>query len=300
LRQRLVGSFERMSSTDLKLNVAGIVVAILCDGYDCDFEVGDVYRPFIAGEGEAVETVVRVRREHPPESNWGEEILGMGSTWHLYRRTSEYVLDIPSRLPKSFPHRVAVFNRDFKTGTVYLFPPELSAGYYPLASQLDQFWMTNLLSLGRGIMVHACGIDDDGKGLVFVGPSDAGKSTLAELLKKHQQAVILSDECVILREVGGRFWAYGTPWGDVAGASPMGVPLAKVFFIKHAPQNTVKHKQGAEAVAALLSLTFGAPYDPIAMQHTLEFCSRLVEQVPCYELGFVPDESVLSVIRNVP
>lgn len=286
-----------MSSTELKLKLAGMVVAIVSDRYNCDFEVNEVHRPFIAAKGEPVEAVVRVRHEYLLKNDWGEEILGVGSTWHLYRRTSGYVLDIPSRLPKTFPHRVAIFTRDFETGTVYLFPPKLAAGYYPLASPLGQFWIINLLSLRRGVMVHASGVAYDGEGIVFVGPSDAGKSTLARLWKKYQDVAILSDECVILREVGGRFWAYGTPWGDVAGASPMGVPLARVFFIKHAPQNTVKRKQGREAVAALLPRTFGTPYDPIGMQHTLGFCVSLAERVPCYELGFVPDESVLSVIR---
>ncbi len=288
-----------MPSTDVKLNLAGIIVAIVSNRYDCDFEVGDAYRPFIAIEGGAVEAVVRLRHKYPPKGNWSEEIFGVGLTCHLYRCTSGYVLELPSRSPNASPHCVAIFTRDFKAGTIYVFPPELAASYYPLASPLSQFWIINLLSLGRGVMVHACGVDDNGEGVVFVGPSGVGKSTLAELWRNQQDVAILSDECVILRKVGGRFWAYGTPWGDVPGASPKGVPLARVFFIKHAPQNTVKRKQGREAVTALLPRTFSTPYDPIGMQHTLGFCISLVEQVPCYELGFVPDESALSVIRNL-
>lgn len=288
-----------MSSTELKLSLASIIVAIVSDGYEGDFEVDGVYRPFVTVEDKAVEAVVHVRHEYPPRSNWGEKILGVGTTWHLHRRTHGYVFDIPSRSPKSFPNRVAIFTRDFEIGTVYVFPLELAAGYYPLASPLDKLWIINLLCLGRGVMVHATGINDGGEGIVFVGPPDAGKSTLAQLWKKHRDVAILSDDCVILRKVGGRFWVYGTPWGDVPGVSPRGVPLARVFFIKHAPQNTVKPKQGREAVAALLPRTFSTPYDSIGMQHTLEFCISLVKRVPCYELGFVPDESAVSAIRNV-
>ena len=38
-------------------------------------------------------------------------------------------------------------------------------------------------------------------------------------------------------------------------------------------------------------------WDAAGMRFTLDFCAQLVADVPCYELGFVPDEHVLDVVR---
>jgi len=197
------------------------------------------------------------------------------------------------------PHRVAVFTQDFEAGTVYVLPFESSHGCYsyPLAFPLDVLWIMNLLSLGRGVMIHACGVDTDGRGMVFAGPSGAGKSTLAKLWNKYGNATVLSDERVILRRVGGRFVVYGTPWGSVVDASSEGVSLSKVFFIQHANHTFVKRMKEKEAVIDLLTQSFSALYDPAGMQYTLDFCTDLIKEVPCYELGFVPDESVLDFVR---
>jgi len=49
----------------------------------------------------------------------------------------------------------------------------------------------------------------------------------------------------------------------------------------------------------LLVRCFPPLWDAEGMRFTLDFCAHLVGEVPCYELGFVPDGSVVDFVRCV-
>jgi len=165
--------------------------------------------------------------------------------------------------------------------------------------------MVNLLSLGRGLAIHACGVIDQGKGLVFAGTSGAGKSTLANLWEDKKKTsskggiTILSDDRLILRKVKNRFWVYGTPWhGDAHISSPEKALLNKIFFLKQTPENYVRKLKKMDAVSRLLVTTFPTFYSSEGMGYTLAFCGDLINEISCYELGFVPDQRVIDLIEN--
>jgi hypothetical protein len=93
---------------------------------------------------------------------------------------------------------------------------------------------------------------------------------------------------------------YGTPWhGEYTGVSPHGVPVEKIFFLHHAKTNSVKQCRNAIAASMLLARCFPPIWDAEGMKYTLDFCAQLVNTVPCYELNFVPDKSVIDFIRCV-
>jgi hypothetical protein len=158
--------------------------------------------------------------------------------------------------------------------------------------------MICLLARNRGLMVHACGIDDGGEGYLFAGNSTHGKTTMARFWK--DQALVLNDDRTVLRWREDCFWMYGTPWhGEYPGVSPRGVPLKKIFFLHHAGTNSVSCKEGAMASSMLLARCFPPLWDTEGMSFTLEFCAKLVETVPCYQLNFVPDNNVVDFVRCV-
>lgn len=78
---------------------------------------------------------------------------------------------------------MAVFDNDFKHGEVYSRIPESGTSPdgllgNPLEYPLAEVLMICLLAQGRGLMFHACGIDDNGRGYLFAGNSTHGKSTM--------------------------------------------------------------------------------------------------------------------------
>jgi MoaA/NifB/PqqE/SkfB family radical SAM enzyme len=85
-------------------------------------------------------------------------------------------------------HRVAVFNPAHTHGTIYSLPRDLDhirkEGWHSLSLfPTDQIWLAPLLADRNAVLLHSAAAIVNGQGLVFVGHSEAGKSTTMELLK---------------------------------------------------------------------------------------------------------------------
>ena len=117
--------------------------------------------------------------------------------------------------------------------------------------------MVNYLARERGIIVHACGVVHCGKGFLFAGESGAGKSTLSRWWDGETNTELLSDDRVIVRKEGGKFWMYGTPWhGDARFGSPRRIGLDRVFFLRHGRENLIRATGQADTVMQLLKCSF--------------------------------------------
>jgi hypothetical protein len=155
-----------------------------------------------------------------------------------------------------------------------------------------------LLAQRRGLLLHACGVcPEPGGGLLFSGVSGSGKSTTARIWK-GAGAKILSDERVAVRKIAGQFTLFGTPWHGVDQSSnPEAVPLRCLFVIKHGEGNQARQLRPAEAVPLLMARAYLPFWDAEGMAFSLEFLDELCQQVPVYELGFLPDASVVDYVK---
>lgn len=148
------------------------------------------------------------------------------------------------------------------------------------------------------VLLHACGVKDGERGLVFAGTSGAGKSTIARLWEGQEGISVLSDDHVIVRERDGQFWVYGTPWPGQGGMStPEAATLERVFLVQHASENRAVPLGPLDGASGLLLRSFTTFWDVEGMAFTLDLLGQLSQKVPCYELGFVPDESVINFVR---
>ena len=111
---------------------------------------------------------------------------------------------------------------------------------------------------------------------------------------------MLGDEFSALVGGDGRFTIYGTPWpGEYSKVSYGGAPLNKVFFLRHSDKNLAKPVRGATAGAMLLARSFSPIWERTGMESTLATVNRLLHEVPCYDLGFVPDVDVVEFVRGL-
>ena len=238
-----------------------------------------------------------IHKQPPPPFPKKEKTFDSGQTWALFRSEGKLVLQNASLHSEISPSRFLFLAPDLKSGDLYVTgdtPQEAD----PLGYPLNQVLWIILLSQGRGLLFHACGIDDNGKGYLFLGNSGDGKSTTAKLWFDHG-ITVLNDDRIIVREKEGKFWMYGTPWhGDFKEHSSHGLSVRKLFFLRHGRKNSIQVKSGAESVSMLLARSFSPFWDKDGMSFTIEFCQRLVGQIPCYELTFVPDGRILDLVRN--
>ena len=151
--------------------------------------------------------------------------------------------------------------------------------------------MINYLAQGYGVIIHACGIDFNGKGMLFTGESGTGKSTLANLWDREKAGTVLSDDRTIVRYIDGEFRMYGTPWhGEAKFGAPPGVKLEKIFFLRHSQKNTIQQLSRVESVLRMLQCSFPPYWDAAGMEFTMAFFEKVATHVACHELAFKPDK----------
>jgi hypothetical protein len=296
------------ASVSKQLQIAGVILSIESVNGHWAFDAGSRYGPFEVSDQDAdVELTVHW---HPTVlEEMGDPLFSARDmphryppNWRLYKDgRGLYVLEVNSAVGQAIRHRVGVFHADFRHGNVYVeLDPAIHSVYpYPLATPLDRVLFVNIIAHGFGVMLHACGVVLDGKGYVFAGPSDAGKTTLCRLWAEFSGATILGDECLIVREHEGQFWIYGTPWVGEAGLfSPQGAPVDGLYFIHHADSNCVIPMPLAVAAEQLLAQSILTPYDVAAVEFGLDFSLKLVSEIPAHRFGFVPDESAVRFIKG--
>jgi len=219
---------------------------------------------------------------------------------HVWQAAGKQVLSIRSGTALAPFHLYTIFDNDFRTGEVYSAP---STGANTLLYHVGHFWfsmlLANFLGRQRGMLLHACGVSVAERGLVFAGPSGSGKSTMARLWHNLPGARVLNDDMLAIRKLDGRYRLYGLPWsGNKEWVSATDVPLDSIFFIQPAPRNRHTVKGETHAAKDLLLQPFLGLCDRIALEGVLDLVSALAQDVPCYELGFTPDRSVVDYIRD--
>ena len=80
-------------------------------------------------------------------------------------------------------------------------------------------------------------------------------------------------------------------------ALPDHAPLEQIFILKQARQNLANPLAPFVAVSHLLGRIFPPLWSANGMGFTLEFLEDLCNTIPCYELSFLPEPSVVEYVR---
>ncbi len=248
----------------------------------------------------AKEPDIRLRILHERWPDTGERVKVFDSTswWALYADADHYSISFHDTEPPHKENRRAILSKDFRVGTVY-------AGHrmhreFALSYPLEELIFISRLPERNGVIMHACGIAGPDGGFMFIGVSGAGKSTMTKLFRKQPGLKILSDDRIIIRDMDGELRMYGTPWhGEVDICENLGVPLKRIFFIKHWPKNEAARLPVAQAATTLLARCFPPFWDKDGMERTTALCADVAQRVPCYDLGFVPDERIIDFVKTL-
>ena len=154
-----------------------------------------------------------------------------------------------------------------------------------------------------GLLLHACGVLRHGGGDVFVGPSGAGKTTVAQLAAGYGQ--VLCDENMIVRlDVDGPkllstpFWGFSTPPEMIVRAR-VEAPLRALYILAQSPNFERTPLTAGEAALALLQSEKVAVERPASAAAWLDVAEQLVTQVPVYRLGFRPTPELWQFLATV-
>jgi radical SAM protein with 4Fe4S-binding SPASM domain len=223
--------------------------------------------------------------------------------WAIYKKGASWVyLGITPRRAGKLPYMAAVFNSDHTRGRIYTQRVKLykkgnlhSLTLFPN----DQVLLARILADRAGCYIHSSGVKFNNKGLLFVGHSGAGKSTMVTMLKGR--AEILCDDRIIVRKGPEGFKMYGT-WhhGDVPDVSSASAPLRAIIFLKKAGVNKLLRLEDKKEIAKrLLSCLITPLKTQDWWQKTLPIIDAMAQEVPCYILKFDKSGQVVELLKKL-
>ena len=288
---------------DTFLSVGDITLRVVSDDPRLASPPGGSLASFSADHGSA-DVEIHARWTDTPLECAGRVLFDSGGAWQLLESGGDLLFTFRSTIGGPHPYKIARFDPGLTAGDVQLYRPHFeqhpSAVAHPLQYPLDELVMIHVLSQGKGVEIHGCGLlDAAGRAYVFVGQSGAGKSTMARLWVDRPGATLLSDERVVLRTDGDRIIVYGTPWqGDAHFASPSSGELAAVFFLDRATTHAVAPVSGSRAAARLFACSFLPFHNTDAVDRTMAAVEHVTRNTPCYDLWFAPDASVVDMLAS--
>jgi MoaA/NifB/PqqE/SkfB family radical SAM enzyme len=293
--------------------IAGITVRIESD---LDFETVDFKQELLtfAVDGPGDDNVTFRHYFNMPDlsgKDLGEELYRK-PPWAISRKSGIwYYLGISPNLEDDELHRVAVFSPDHCHATIY--SPKKTAdqilenGWHSLSLfPTDQIWLGPILAERQAVLIHSAAAVLNGKGLVFVGHSDAGKSTTMELLKTGRsqnglRAEVLCDDRNIIRKWDDGWKVHGT-WshGTTADVSAGTAPLCAILFLEQSKENCIVPVTDRKVIwKCLLATLIRAAVTADWWQKELDILEKIVAEVPCYIMKFDKTGAILPELERL-
>jgi len=236
--------------------------------------------------------------------NLGQEIYRK-PPWAIYKKNSSWIyVGISPAEGDNEIHRTAVFSHGYTRAHIYndkvreeifrrggldsiiLFPT-------------DQIFIAQVLADRQGTYLHSGGVILEGKGLLFAGHSEAGKSTIVTMLQ--DKAEILCDDRMIVRRYPNGFKIHGT-WshGDVPIVSSDSAPLKAILFLEKDSDNHIESlKDRKEILRRLLDCLIKPLETKDWWNKMLPLVGSIAREVPCYSLHFDKSGKVIDLLASL-
>ncbi len=160
----------------------------------------------------------------------------------------------------------------------------------PLAAICSRFAKLNTL------FMHASVINLGGSGIIFAGYSGVGKTTQAQLWKKHMGAEIINGDKAFLRFKDGGFYAYGCPWkGSSEYCLNAKTALKGIVVLRQANENRITKLDTLRAIELFMPHVFLPHWDTECLQKSLDTLDKLARKIPIWLLECRPDEDAVKL-----
>lgn len=282
--------------------IAGITIKVESDLDFNDIKFPREFSPFmVAGPGD--DNVSFRHYFYIPEifhENLGKEIYSK-APWVINKSKDSWIYQgISIQENNHTIHRFARFSYDYSKATIYHLPEVKNyiqnKGWYSLSLfPTDQIWLATLLADRNAALLHSSSVIINGKGLIFVGHSSAGKTTTIRLLRKaikqHELSTpieILCDDRNIIRRWDEEWRVHGT-WshGDIAKVSSASAPLQAVLFLEKGSENKIQPMMNKKEIWRRLLGTIIKPMVTNAWwQEEMDILGKFIDEVPAFTMYF--------------
>ncbi len=168
-----------------------------------------------------------------------------------------------------------------------------------LTGALSACLMTHL-STRHALLVHASLIDYSGKGLIFIGPSNIGKTTQAELWQKYRSAIIINGDMAFVHNDSGKFFGVGCPFhGSSSYCENRRVELKGIVVLEKASVNSIEILDSFHKVERVMKNIFLPSWYEEGMNEALTTLDELLSEIPVYLLKCRPDEEAVELTEKM-
>lgn len=163
------------------------------------------------------------------------------------------------------------------------------------------FVLSHQLIWHDGLLLHAAAIQRDGEGILFLGLSGAGKSTIAALCTPD---VCFSDDGVILKKEGDVVYAYRSPFTQMKHVMNKGIlhkgRILKGFILEKHDANKVIPTKKNEVMNRILMhfIHFFKFMDDGTAQKGFYLVRDIVDSIPMYRLEFTKSRDIWQDIQK--
>lgn len=275
------------------LNIADFIIQIKTD---TEFTPEPGYELFLTDDKQTTDFVVNCKTGIPANIFAGQKPVFEAENeqqkfYDIYRHNEGLGFVIYNQQQKNTIQQIAILDKDFRNWTIY---SSKESDYNPLRYPMGPIIMHYMTIRTNSVMMHASCTFDGQRGRMFSGFSGVGKSTMSRIWAEAGNTII-NDDRLIIRELENKFFVYNTPmyYKDI----PKKAPLNAVYLIRHSPENKIQKLKGALAASRTMAFCIQNNYDRSFVAERIGFFARLAATVDIYDLGFVPNASVIEFIK---
>lgn len=286
--------------------IAGLTITFDSKELPLDCSDNHNYKKFISFENQnSSDVICKIERKNfVIDEDMRETSTYDENTWFLYRNDFENFI-FSKFYDTSSPPLVLHFDHDFNNVGIYFTEASIKQidGKKYITNiftrPFDQLIIIYSLLKNFGLMLHAAGVKIDGRGFLFPGISETGKSTIAKSCMKFGISSWLSDERIIVRKSYDGFDIFGTPWSSAANVSlNTQVPLAGIFVIKHGTEPEIKKISSKETIAKILPTASILWHDEVSTEIALKLVEEIIKKVPVFEFSYKPNKGAIDELRR--
>jgi len=231
--------------------------------------------------------------------------------WVIYEQLDGwlYLGKLPDQMNQKY-WTIAKFNQDHSEGHIY-HPNAYGwerGGLVALTKfPTDQILLARVLAERQGFFLHSAGAILNGNGILFVGHSEAGKSTTTQMLldlgksnPEEYDVEILCDDRNIVRKKSDGWHVYGS-WshGDIPNVSANSAPLKTICFLEQAKMNALIPIDSKLLIYhQLLACVIRSFETDEWWEQTLNLVENLSKSIPCYCMRFDKSGEIIFLLNK--
>lgn len=292
---------------DILIRIAGIQIKLASPLSAAELGIEERLGSFFADTDEKplARTALRWQESELPPVPRGELIYNPGSIWTMHRDGIDWYAALTYQNENqnenlaAQPQAVLLANSGWDNLTL---TEQRSGPHWQSLLNIGagELILRTAILFSGGLVFHASGLDDNGKGIVFIGHSGAGKSTQLELWSDEPGVIAMNDDRIAVRAKTDGPMCYGTPWGGSSNiARNHAAPLNALIVLEQATENAIERLTPAAAAPLLAARAFLPYWDKSLMRLALDNLNAILHQVPVFRLRCRPEREVIPLVRSV-